>query len=632
MPDGSEMKILFVEDPESASIAVAGEVHRQFAIQTAPCAEQGLELISRCGPFAVVVSDLHMQEINGIDFLREVRQKSPHSVCVILTGPDDLNVAVDAINEGIVFRFLTKPCPPDLLGKTLKECLEQHVAERKAFAKALEKSEAGYRQMVANLPGLVYRFTLHKDGSIKFLFLSRSCKELFGLEPESVKEDSGVLMNRFRSEDRGDFYHMIAESAATLEPYQWRGCGQFNDNKRWFHGVCRPQRLSNDDVVWDGILVDITDLKHAEEEKEQLAKFPSENPNPVMKVNASGLIVYANKAGEHLLDGWGGKLGGPLPDDLFDLVVRLRGSGDHECLEAKCREHVYSIVVASVKGADYVNLYARDITEAKHAESKLIKANERLREHDRLKSEFVSTVSHELRTPLCIFKNITSNAMAGVMGKISRKLYENLQTAEQSIDRLSKIISDFLDVSKIESDCLELDMTILTVQSIVTEVADSLQALAQAKGIEIKTALYGEAIEISADRERLTQILANLIGNAIKFIPANGHITVKVDDCGKEVQFSVEDDGPGLSEEDVEKIFDRFVQIRLISGPGHHGTGLGLAITRELVKMHGGRIWIESTLGEGCRFCFVLPKCGLSAQEDGVEPELVESQAARVGS
>jgi len=84
------------------------------------------------------------------------------------------------------------------------------VAEQKAFAEAMEKSEAGYRRMVSNLPGLVYRFTLHKDGSIKFLFLSDSCKELFGLEPEAVKEDSDTLMNRFISADRGDFYHMIA--------------------------------------------------------------------------------------------------------------------------------------------------------------------------------------------------------------------------------------------------------------------------------------------------------------------------------------------------------------------------------------------------------------------------------------
>ncbi len=491
-------------------------------------------------------------------------------------------------------------------------------------------TEGGYQRMMTNLPGVVYQFTLRIDGSIKFLFVSDACREMFGIEPDCIKEDSNALMNRFKAADRADFYQMIAESATTLQLCRWRGCGQFNDDERWFHGVCRPERLSDDEIVWDGMFMDVTAYRRIEQEKEQLARFPGEDPDPVMRVNAAGVIIYANKGAGHLLDGWGRTVGEVLPDDLSAMVVRLRGSGAYDCLETRCRDRVYSIVVASVKYADYVNLYACDITQAKDAENQLIKANEILREHDRLKSEFVSTVSHELRTPLYIFKNITSNAMAGVMGKISRKLYENLQTAEQSIDRLSRIISDFLDVSKIESGCLELDMTILNVQSIVTEVTDSLQALAQAKGIEIKAGLCSETIEISADRERLTQILANLIGNAIKFIPANGHITVKVDDCGKEVQFSVADDGPGLSEEDVEKIFDRFVQIRLVSGPGEHGTGLGLAITRELVKMHGGRIWIESTLGEGCRFCFVLPKCGLSAQEDGIESELVESQAGQI--
>ncbi len=469
-------------------------------------------------------------------------------------------------------------------------------------------AEGGYQRMIANLPGVVYQFTLQEDGSIKFLFLSDACTELFGLEPDCIKEDSNALMNRFKAADRADFYQMIAESVATLEPCRWRGCGRFHGDERWFHCVCRPERLSDDEIVWDGIFMDMTAHRRIEREKEQLARFPGENPNPVMRVNAIGVIIYANSAAGHLLDSWSGKVGEVLPDDLFAMVVRLRGSGAYDCLEVRCRDRVYSIVVASVKDTDYVNLYACDITQAKDAEHQLIKANETLREHDRLKSEFVSTVSHELRTPLCIFKNITSNAMAGVMGKISRKLYESLQTAEQSIDRLSRIISDFLDMSKIQADSLELNKEIIDVQTVLTDVVESLQALARAKGIEIKIASCADAVEVSADADRFVQILTNLIGNAIKFIPANGHISVAVEDCADEVQFTVEDDGPGLSEREVEKIFDRFVQIHLIAGPGEHGTGLGLAITRELVEMHEGRIWVESALGKGCRFHFVLPK------------------------
>ncbi len=491
-------------------------------------------------------------------------------------------------------------------------------------------AEGGYQRMIANLPGVVYQFTLRIDGSIKFLFLSDSCRELFGLEPDCIREDSDVLMNRFKAADRADFYQMIAESVATLQPCRWRGCGRFHDDERWFHGVCRPERLSDDEIVWDGMFMDVTEYRRIEQEKEQLARFPGEDPDPVVRVNAAGVIIYANKGAERLLDGWGRKVGQVLPDDLFAMVGRLRGSGAYDCLETRCKDRVYSIVVASVKYADYVNLYARDITQTKDAENQLIKANEILREHDRLKSEFVSTVSHELRTPLCIFKNITSNAMAGVMGKISRKLYESLKMAEQSIDRLSGIISDFLDISKIEADCLELNAEIIDVQTVLAEIVESLQTLARAKGIQIKVVSCAESPAVNADADRFAQILTNLIGNAIKFIPANGHITVAVKDCGNEVQFTVEDDGPGLSEQEVEKIFDRFVQIHVITGPGEHGTGLGLAITCKLVEMHGGRIWVESALGEGCRFHFVLPKCCPSVEEDRDQPELVETDATVV--
>ena len=626
MPDGGGSKILFVEGGESCLSALAGELCSLFSIETARGAEQGTELIGQRGPFAVVVADLHIQENNGIDFLRQVRRQNPDSVCVVLTDHNDVSVVVDAVNEGIVFRFLTTPCPSDVLGKVLAECLTRHITEHEALAEALQKSEAGYQRMMANLPGVVYQFTLRIDGSIKFLFVSDACREMFGLEPDCIKEDSNALMNRFKAADRADFYQMIAESAATLEPCRWRGCGRFNDDERWFHGVCRPERLGDAEIVWDGVLTDITEYMRIEKEKEQLARFPGEDPNPVMRVNAAGVIIYANKAAGCLLNCWGRRVDESLPEDLLAMVGRLRGSGDHDCLEARCGDRVHSITVASVKGADYVNLYVSDITQAKDAEDQLIKANEILREHDRLKSEFVRTVSHELRTPLCIFKNITSNAMAGVMGKISNKLYESLKMAEQSIDRLSGIISDFLDISKIEADDLELNMESIDVQTVLAEIVDSLQALARAKGIEIKLASCAETPQVSADATRFVQILTNLIGNAIKFIPANGHITVAVKDCADEVRFTVADDGPGLSEQEVAKVFDRFVQIHLIAGPGEHGTGLGLTITRKLVEMHGGRIWVESALGEGCRFHFVLPKCRPSVEGGQSQPELVETE------
>jgi PAS domain S-box-containing protein len=728
-----------VDDEVNVLNAIKRQFHRQFRIETASGGEQALEKIEKAGPFAVVVSDFKMQDMNGLEFLRRVRQNHPDTICVILTGFADLNLAVDAVNEGIIFRFLTKPCPPETLTRTLNECLEQHrrlmaasvytyvthvedgrptytersdgcrvvtgyaptdfmgdnllhfsmvvpehrnmvreniqrLASRKQEAspiefqirrkdgslrwlrdtaivhcdeegrvcrieglveditdhntmeQALQQSEARYHRMVANLPGLVLQFTLSDDGEIKFLFLSDSCRDLFGLEPSQIMEDSSVLMDRLNPRNRGDLYHLIAVSAEKLTPGEWRGCGTFKGEERWFYAVYRPERLSTGDIVWDGILMDITDTKRMEQEREQLARFPSEDPSPVMRVGANGVIVYANKASAPLLNRWDRKVGEPLPENLFGIISRIWGSGSHECVEVDCKDRVYSIVFASIEKADYVNLYARDVTEAKRGERELIRANELLREHDRLKSEFVSTVSHELRTPLCIFKNILSNAMAGVMGKVSGKLYESLKTADANVDRLSRIVSNFLDISKIEAGTMELNQTILDAQAVVEDVVASMETLAQAKNIEVSLALCSDDLKIVADEDRLVQILTNLIGNAIKFIPVRGHIQVAVEDAGEEVKFSVKDDGPGLSEEEMSRIFDRFVQIHQLKGPGEHGTGLGLTITKQLVELHNGRIWVESTLGEGCKFCFVLPKHGVGRLGTVVDETLAHSR------
>ena len=249
-----------------------------------------------------------------------------------------------------------------------------------------------------------------------------------------------------------------------------------------------------------------------------------------------------------------------------------------------------------------------DVTERKQAEENLRDANVKLREHDRLKNEFVSTVSHELRTPLSIFRNIVSNAMAGVMGKISPKLRKNLQMADESITRLTRIIDDFLNISKIEEGKMKLCLKKLDLRIPVSEVVDSLSPLAADKRIEMKKTTPDYELFVKGDYDRLVQVLTNLIGNAVKFTPKKGHITVTVEDLDDEVAVAVADDGPGIGEKDLERIFDRFVQVRKNTGPGTHGTGLGLPIARELIEMHHGRVWVESRVGNGAKFCFVLPK------------------------
>ncbi len=241
----------------------------------------------------------------------------------------------------------------------------------------------------------------------------------------------------------------------------------------------------------------------------------------------------------------------------------------------------------------------------------LLKVNKSLTEHDRLKSEFVMTVSHELRTPLTIFKNILSNATAGVMGKIPPKLQRNLEMADEAIDRLACIINDFLDISKLEVDKMKVHPEVLCVQKIIYEVIEMIRFVTDKKGIKLEMALPVDYLYIKADYEKIVRVINNLIENAVKFVPeTGGQIVIRAEQNGENrVAISVEDNGPGIHGDDKEKVFDRFVQVEKHVGPGKHGTGLGLAICRELVKIHSGRIWVEDNFGGGAVFKIMLPKC-----------------------
>ena len=238
-----------------------------------------------------------------------------------------------------------------------------------------------------------------------------------------------------------------------------------------------------------------------------------------------------------------------------------------------------------------INLKA-EIVERKQVE-------EKLKEYDRLKTEFVVNVSHELRTPLTIFKNIISNLQAGVAGSLNPKQHKNLEIADKEIDRLARIINDFLDISKIESGTINLESQHITVQSLVTDVVELFEPLAEEKNMELTTSMGDEELFIDADHDRMIQVLANLISNAIKFVPdVGGRIAVQVRGLDNEVSIAVEDNGRGIDTDDISRIFDRFVQVEKHVGPGSHGTGLGLAISKELVELQGGRIEVVSE--EGC--------------------------------
>lgn len=238
----------------------------------------------------------------------------------------------------------------------------------------------------------------------------------------------------------------------------------------------------------------------------------------------------------------------------------------------------------------------------------LEKANEQLQELNQLKSSFVSVVSHELRTPMTSIRTYVENMLDGVTGDVNEKQAQYLRRIQVNIDRLTRMIVDLLDLSRIESGRVELRQEPISIVDWMNELVEGLQSLATSRSVRIESHIGGTVPTVHADRDKLTQILTNLIGNAIKFTPAGGHIAVEAhaDNDNDFLQIRVSDTGCGIPHEELPKVFEKFFRGTTTTAEDR-GAGLGLAIVRSLVELQGGRIWVESAVGKGSSFYFTLP-------------------------
>jgi signal transduction histidine kinase len=235
-------------------------------------------------------------------------------------------------------------------------------------------------------------------------------------------------------------------------------------------------------------------------------------------------------------------------------------------------------------------------------------ANERLKELDRMKSDFVSHVSHELRTPLTAIKGAVDLMLREMAGPLTEKQIHYLTRLRSNTQHLAGLINDLLDLAKIESGRIEVKSSRVPLSGLVHEVVEALRPVATEKVIALEATLREPSILVWGDRDKINQVLTNLIGNAIKFTPVQGRVTVSASRNGEEnVQVSVSDSGPGIPPAEKEKIFAKFYQIAEANGENSKGTGLGLAISKALVELHGGKIWVESEKDRGSTFYFTLP-------------------------
>lgn len=234
-------------------------------------------------------------------------------------------------------------------------------------------------------------------------------------------------------------------------------------------------------------------------------------------------------------------------------------------------------------------------------------ANERLQEHDRRRSKFVSVASHELRTPMTSIRGFVDNMLDGLTGQLTERQGYYLNRIKHNVERLTRIINQLLDWSRIDIDKVLLDLEPVSLPALASDVAESLQTMAKEKGVLLAVEARHDLPSVRADRDKAEQILWNLIGNAVKFTPAGGRVTISFAEQPSNVlQMCVADTGCGIAPHQLAKVFDEFSKIDSAL-PGSQGAQLGLFITKSLVRLHGGDVHVESRLGQGSKFYVTLP-------------------------
>ena len=458
----------------------------------------------------LVISDFIMPQMNGLEFLTEVKKMYPEVSRILLTGYADKENAIRAINEVGLYRYIEKPWNNDDLIINIKNGIERSylLSELREKIAELEEAKKELEKYSHNLEQLVEERT--KD-------LKQSNAKLEGIVNYCA---DGIV---------------IVDEDGIIE--------QVNPACENMTGLVEKKlvKASIDDFLFSDKTFISKELHKLESNELLLRNFYVKNPLSNLEIPVEISFARIN------------------PDDEFKRFVGV----------------------------------IRDVTEQKKA--------------DKLRDDFIATLTHDLRTPLLAAIQTLKFFLDGALGELDEKQKHLLATMQKSNEDLLGLVNALLEVYKYDAEKLVLTKTNFPIYPLIEQVYNELLPLAQSKDMDFKIDCSNKELVINADRSEIRRVICNLCGNAINYTQDGGKVVITLKNEGRDLIFSVSDNGSGIPAEDIPNMFQRFSQGT--SKKRSTGTGLGLYLSRQIIESHGGKIWLESTLNKGSEFSFLLTDC-----------------------
>lgn len=567
-----------------------------------------------------------VEEVIGTEAYRQVR----HHIEQVLTGTT-VTYEADMSYQGGQGRYISGVLVPDIDGEHHVRgyyALITDISDRKLAEAALRESEARFQTLVANTPGMIYRYLPQASTPGQFTYASSGASELFEVSPEQIIQDANTIWSLVHPEDLPSLNASVAQAVQHRAPWYWEGRLVTPSGRlKWIQGKSRPYHAP-EGLVWDGLLSDISDRKQAElalqASEAHYLSILQDQTELIKRFRADGTLTFVNDALCRYY--------GLSREDVLNRHYKNRIYPDDQpivdrCLASLSPDHPVGVVEHRVlvngqarwmqwtnraiydHQGQIVELQAvgRDIHDRKQAEIALEQAREAAEAANQAKSIFIANISHELRSPL--------NAILGFARLLQRNLNLSSEEAtyaaiiEQSGDHLLSVINQVLDLARVESNTMVLETSTVDMWELLADLQSLFILRTAEKGLLLSMERSPAVPQwVDTDEMKLRQILINLIDNAIKFTET-GQITVSVDsssDPSFHLHIHVMDTGCGIAPTDQETLFDAFSQGEA-GRKSRMGTGLGLTISHEFVRLMGGSLTVESQVGRGSCFCLTIP-------------------------